>query len=538
MSAAAHRRARTWPGAALSGVLAAATTLAVAQLVAVLVAPRAAPLVAVGGAFIDATPPPLKDFAIATFGTNDKLVLLLGMGVVIAVAAAVAGVLARRRFWLGGGVVVALALVGAVAGATRANAGTFAVAPSLVGGLVGLLALRLLLSRLPGGRAATTAAATTGSAGAATDVAHSPTTARPAGTGPTRRTFVATALLTAAFAATAGAGAQLLSKATQSVEAARRALKLPTPARRAPALPAGVESGVTGADPFVTPNEDFYRIDTALDIPQVDADTWRLRIHGMVEEEVEISYQDLLDADLVESWVTLTCVSNVVGGKLAGNAKWLGLPVRELLARARPTDGADMVLSTSIDGFSASTPLEALTDDRDALLAIGMNDEPLPAVNGYPVRMVVPGLYGFVSATKWLVDLEVTRYADARAYWTDRGWSEKGPIKTASRIEVPASFARVPAGQVAIGGTAWAQQRGITGVEVQVDRGEWLPATLAAEANVDTWRQWSFVWDATPGLHQLTVRATDGTGEVQTADRVETVPDGATGQHSISVTVE
>ncbi|GIG30464.1 molybdopterin-dependent oxidoreductase [Cellulomonas marina] len=551
MTATRQPRRRTWPGAALSGVLAAATTLAVAQLVAVLVAPRAAPLVAVGGAFIDATPPALKDFAIETFGTNDKLVLLIGMGVVIAVAAAVAGVLARRRFWLGGAVVVVLAAVGATAGATRANAGTFAVAPSLVGGLVGLVALRLLLSQLPGGRAERRVAAAdelrplAGPDGrrvrgaddenAATDGA---TTAQPVGTGSTRRTFLATALLTAAFAAAAGAGAQLLSQATQSVEAARRALRLPTPARRAPALPAGVESGVEGAEPFVTPNDGFYRIDTALDIPQVDASTWSVRVHGMVEEEIEISYQDLLDADLVESWVTLTCVSNVVGGDLAGNAKWLGLPVRELLARARPTGGADMVLSTSIDGFTASTPLEALTDDRDALLAIGMNDEPLPAVHGYPVRMVVPGLYGFVSATKWVVDLEVTRYSDARAYWTDRGWSEKGPIKTASRIEVPGSFARLPAGQVAVGGTAWAQQRGITAVEVKVDGGDWQPATLADEANVDTWRQWSFVWDATPGTHQLTVRATDGTGEVQTADRVDTVPDGSTGHHSVSVTVE
>ena len=502
--------------AALSGILAAATTLAVAQLVAVLVSPQAAPLIAVGGAFIDATPPALKDFAIATFGTNDKLALLISMSVVIAVVAAVAGVLARRRWMLGAGIVVVLAVVGAVAAAVRPNASMFAVVPSIVGGIVGLLALRILVSRLPGGRAA------------------QPSEEHGLG----RRSFLTAALITAAVAAAAGVGAQLLGAATQTVEAARRALRLPAPFRKAPALPAGVESGVAGAEPFVTPNDGFYRIDTALAIPQVDAETWRLRVHGMVEEEIEISFQDLLDAELVESWVTLTCVSNVVGGDLAGNAKWLGLPIRELLARARPTADADMVLSTSIDGFTASTPLTALTDDRDALLAIGMNDEPLPAVHGYPVRMVVPGLYGFVSATKWVVDLEVTRYADARAYWTDRGWSEKGPIKTASRIEVPGPFARVPAGQVAIGGTAWAQQRGITAVEVKVDNGDWAPATLATEASVDTWRQWSFVWDATPGLHQLTVRATDATGELQTAERVDTVPDGATGQHSVSVTVE
>ena len=516
--------------AALSGVLAAATTLAVAQLVAVLVSPQAAPLIAVGGAFIDATPPALKDFAIATFGTNDKLALLIGMALVIAVIAAVAGVLARRRWALGASIVVVLAAVGAAAAATRSSASMFAIVPSLVGGAVGLLALRALVARLPDDRGSTrVSSAPVGSDGDA---------AAPVDRAFGRRSFVTAALITAAVAAVAGVGGQLLGQATQTVEAARRALRLPTPWRRAAALPAGVESGVDGAEPFVTPNDAFYRIDTALAVPQVDAESWRLRVHGLVEEEVEISFQDLLDANLVESWVTLTCVSNVVGGDLAGNAKWLGLPVRELLARARPTADADMVLSTSIDGFTASTPLTALTDERDALLAIGMNDEPLPADHGYPVRMVVPGLYGYVSATKWVVDLEVTRFADARAYWTDRGWSAKGPIKTASRIEVPRGFDRVPAGQVAIGGTAWAQQRGITAVEVQVDDGDWAPATLATEGTIDTWRQWSFLWDATPGSHQLTVRATDATGEVQTADRVDTVPDGATGQHSIVVTVE
>jgi len=299
-----------------------------------------------------------------------------------------------------------------------------------------------------------------------------------------------------------------------------------------------VESGVAGVVPFVTPNRDFYRIDTALLVPQVDAEDWTLRVHGLVEEEVVLTFQELLDADLVESWVTLTCVSNEIGGDLAGNAKWLGYPVRELLARAQPTADADMVLSTSADGFTASTPLGALTDGRDALLAVGMNDEPLPIDHGFPVRMVVPGLYGYVSATKWVVDLEVTRFADARAYWTDRGWSAEGPIKTASRIEVPRPDTPLAAGQFAVGGTAWAQHRGITAVEVQVDDGDWAPATLATEASVDTWRQWSYLWDATPGRHRLTVRATDATDGVQTADRADPVPDGATGWHSIDVTVD
>ena len=329
-----------------------------------------------------------------------------------------------------------------------------------------------------------------------------------------------------------------MGAARSNILQARDALQLPAPAKAAPLVPAGVQSPVPGVQPWVTPNGDFYRIDTALSVPEIDVADWELRVHGMVEEEVRLTFQDLLDADLIESHVTLTCVSNPVGGNLAGNAKWLGFPLREVLKRARPKDGADMVLSTSIDGFSASTPLEVLQDDRDAMLAIGMNGEPLPLEHGYPVRMVVPGLYGFVSATKWVVDLEVTRFADSKAYWTERGWSERGPIKTMARVDVPKSFAKVPAGKVAVGGTAWAQTRGITKVEIQVDDGDWMEAELSTEASLVTWRQWSYQWDAAPGQHYIKVRATDGTGEVQTEQRADPVPDGASGWQSVMVTVE
>ncbi|WP_407341677.1 molybdopterin-dependent oxidoreductase [Pengzhenrongella phosphoraccumulans] len=506
--------------AALAGILAAAVTLGVAQLVAVAVSPDSAPLVAVGGAFIDATPPWLKDFAVSTFGTADKAVLLIGMGLVITALAALAGILGRRRWWLGATLVLLLAAAGAAAAALRPGAGTFAPLPSIVGAVAGLYALRELLARIPEG--------TEPSSG---------TAAARRTSGLDRRSFLTAAVLTAAVAAIAAAGGQLLGQATRTVQAARAAIRLPRATRSAPPLAAGVELEVPGVVPFVTPNQDFYRIDTALLIPQVDVETWSLRVHGLVEEEVVLTFQELLDAQLVESWVTLTCVSNEIGGTLAGNAKWLGLPVRDVLARARPTAGADMVLSTSADGFTASTPLGALTDDRDSLLAIGMNGEPLPIAHGFPVRMVVPGLYGYVSATKWVVDLEVTRFADRRAYWTDRGWSAEGPVKTASRIEVPRSGASVAAGRVAVGGTAWAQHRGITAVEVRVDDGDWAPATLAIEASVDTWRQWSYAWDATPGEHTLTVRATDATEGVQTSEIADPVPDGATGWHSVDVRV-
>ena len=514
-----HRPTRGTGLAALAGILAAATTLGVAQLIAAIVSPDGAPLIAVGGAFVDATPLWLKNFAVATFGTADKTVLLIGMGLMITALAAVAGMLARRRWWLGAGLVLLLAAVGGVAAATRPGAGALAPLPSLVGAAAGLFALRALIARAP-------------------EDAVVPEPAPTLADAPDRRSFLTAAVLTAAVAALAAAGGQLLGQATRTVRTARDALRLPGAARPVAALPADVQSPVAGVVPFVTPNLDFYRIDTALLVPQVGADTWTLRVHGLVEEEVVLTFQELLAASLIESWVTLTCVSNAVGGDLAGNAKWLGYPVRELLARARPKADADMVLSTSADGFTASTPLGALTDGRDAILAIGMNGEPLPVDHGFPVRMVVPGLYGYVSATKWVVDLEVTRFADRSAYWTDRGWSATGPIKTASRIEVPRRGSSVAAGPVAVGGTAWAQHRGITAVEVQVDDGAWAPATLATEASVDTWRQWSYVWDANPGKHRLTVRATDATDGVQTGKNADPVPDGATGWHSVEVTVK
>jgi DMSO/TMAO reductase YedYZ molybdopterin-dependent catalytic subunit len=521
--------------AALAGVVAAAVVLAVAELLGAFFTARATPVIALGSTFIDFTPSWLKDFAIATFGTNDKVALFVGMGLTIAVLACVLGVVAHRKWALG---VLGVLFMGAVIVAsvvTRAGVGAFEALPTVVGTLAGLLALRFLVNRLPATKAWPEAPA-----GSAVD--DSPDVAAVPGTTPraatSRRRFFAAAGITAAAAGLAATGGRLLGAARSNILQARDALRLPAPATAAPPVPAGVQSPVPGVQPWVTPNGDFYRIDTALSVPEIDVADWELRVHGMVEEEIRLTFQDLLDADLIESHVTLTCVSNPVGGNLAGNAKWLGFPLREVLKRARPKAGADMVLSTSIDGFSASTPLEVLQDDRDAMLAIGMNGEPLPLEHGYPVRMVVPGLYGFVSATKWVVDLEVTRFADSKAYWTERGWSERGPIKTMARVDVPKSFAKVPAGKVAVGGTAWAQTRGITKVEIQVDDGDWMEAELSTEASLVTWRQWSYQWDAAPGQHYIKVRATDGTGEVQTDQRADPVPDGASGWQSVMVTVE
>ena len=514
-----------WPGA-LAGVVAAGILFAVAQLVSVFFGPAAAPLTSVGSTFIDFTPAWLKNFAVATFGTNDKMVLLISMGVAAVVLSAIAGILARRHFRVGAALVLVFALVMAGAIITRSGAAVTDLIPLLLGTAAGLWSLRFL-TPVPQQtfKAGANQAEATGQ--------HSPATEFPS-----RRTFLLRTVALAGVAVVAGVAGSALSTTRNAVRQVRDALKLPSAKTKAAALPSGVQAPVEGVTPFVTPNSDFYRIDTALVVPEVDPANWKLRVHGMVEEEFTIDFAELLASDLIESYVTLTCVSNVVGGNLAGNAKWLGYPLRDVLARAKPTAGADMVLSTSVDGFSASTPLPILQDGRDAMLAVGMNGEPLPLQHGFPVRMVVPGLYGYVSATKWVVDLEVTTFAEKAGYWTSRGWSSHGPIKTASRVEVPRALARIPAGKVAIGGSAWAQTKGISKVEIQLDGGQWLGAELAAEASVDTWRQWSYLWpDAPAGTHKVQVRAYDTSGELQIEQQAPPEPDGSTGWHSITFTV-
>ena len=507
---------------AFGGWLAGALTIAVAQLgAAVLVRSGHAggspsPVVAVGGAFIDRTPPWLKDLAITGFGVHDKTALLVGIALVLAIAAAGAGLLAARRRTAGLLLVVLLGAVAAAAVLSRPRSQGLDVLPTVLGTLVGLVALNALTDRVQ-------------RAGARED-------------GIDRRSFMSLAAGTGLAAAAAGALSQVVGRPSLSVQASRDAVRLPPPVPGPPTLaraPAASSSlDVPGLSPLLTPVSDFYRIDTALAVPQVSAGSWRLRVHGMVDHEVEITFAELLALPLVEAMITLSCVSNEIGGDLVGNQLWLGHPLRELLARAGPSRAADMVLSTSVDGWTAGTPLDALTDPgRTALLAVGMDGRPLPVEHGFPVRMVVPGLYGYVSATKWVVDLEVTRFDRAQGYWTPRGWSVRGPIKTQSRIDVPADGASVRAGLVTVAGVAWAPHRGISAVEVRVDDGPWRRATLGTGGNADTWRQWLWHWDAAPGEHRLQVRATDGAGQVQTQQRAAPAPDGATGWHGVQVTV-
>ncbi len=502
----------------LAGVISAGILFGVAQLLAAFFSPVSAPLTSLGSTFIDFTPGWLKDFAIATFGTNDKLVLLISMGIVAALLAAAAGVVARKNLRVGYIMVLVFAVVLGLSVITRSGAGVLDLFPLLVGTTAGILSLRFL----------TPTATTTAQVEVDKPTVHTPS----------RRSFFLKSGALAAVALVAGFGGTVLGNARNKARTIREALKLPAPKTKAAALPDGVQAPVEGISSFVTPNADFYRIDTALVVPELDPSTWALRVHGMVEEEFTIGFDELLASELVESWTTLTCVSNVVGGNLVGNAKWLGYPLREVLARAKPKAGADMVLSTSSDGFSASTPLPVLQDDRNAILAVGMNDEPLPLEHGFPVRMVVPGLYGYVSATKWVVDLEVTTFAEKEGYWTSRGWTSHGPIKTSSRVEVPRALSRVEAGKVVIGGSAWAQTKGISKVEVQLDGGDWQLAELASEASVDTWRQWSFIWDgAQAGTHKVTVRAYDTDNVLQIEDKAPPAPNGSSGWHSMTFTV-
>ncbi len=511
-----HTRFWTWFWAAFAGIVSAAAFLAVAELVALLVARDGSPVLAVGSFVIDIVPQPFKEFAIATFGANDKLALLVGLALGVGVAAAVTGVLQYLRPPLG---VVALVVAGALSVAaivTRAGATPLASVPPIAGTAVGCVVLVLLVRRLHAWRDAVSTATATG-------------TPDPESAGVDRRAFFRIAAVAGASAIIAGVGARVVNATTSSIAAVRRALRLPAP-RSTVVVPDGAELDIPGISPLFTPNRDFYRVDTALTVPSVDPASWRLTVDGMVDRRVELTFDDLVGMGLDEYAITLTCVSNEVGGELLGNATWLGVPVRDVLRLAGPKAGADMVLSRSVDGFTAGTPLESLTDDGlDAILAVGMNGEPLPLEHGFPVRMVVPGLYGYVSATKWLTELKVTTFDADEAYWTPRGYSERAPIKMSSRIDTPRLDKPVAAGPTIIAGVAWAQTVGIDRVEVQLDDGAWQPATLSTPINRDTWVQWYLEWDATPGTHYVAVRATDRNGDLQVEERAPIAPDGSTG---------
>jgi DMSO/TMAO reductase YedYZ molybdopterin-dependent catalytic subunit len=582
----------------LAGLITGFVAVGVGQLIAGIARPQSSPVAAVGSMAIDFTPPPVKNFAISAFGSHDKLVLVSGVLVILAGFAAVIGALAMRRFGYGLTGLAVFALIGLIAALTRPDAELTDALPTLLGAAAAAFALSRLVRAAEDPPALTGAPAGSGGAIAgpapvldpfvldpsgparADDAdadgadagdedtgdedtgdadqdetglagqpgwddpalpwrsgwgANSPYKRRPAGPAqPARRSFLVTSTVAVAAGGVSLFAGRVLTERS-SVNVARSSVRLPAAAHPAPRLPAGSDLDIKGLSPFITPNGAFYRVDTALILPEVSPQSWQLRIHGMVDREISINFKELLRRPLIEDYVTLTCVSNPVAGPYIGNALWLGASLADLLRSARVKAGADQLLCTSVDGFTSGTPIQTVMDGRDALLAVAMNGSPLPVAHGFPVRMVTPGLYGYVSATKWVTDIKVTTFAAESAYWAQRGWSQQAPIKTESRIDVPTNSAQ--AGRTAVAGVAWAQHKGIDAVHVRVDGGPWQQARLAAVPDIDTWRQWVWEWDATPGRHTIEARATDATGYTQTGLQEPPEPNGASGYPSVTVTV-
>jgi DMSO/TMAO reductase YedYZ molybdopterin-dependent catalytic subunit len=504
---------------ALAGALAGLAGLAVSGLVANALGGDEAPVAAVAEQIIRLTPGALAEQAISAVGHADKPILVVGVVVVVTVLGALAGLLARRSE-AGLGLPAAAYAVVAAVGLAAVLAQPAPHLPGVAGVVVGYVAWLLVLSMLT---RPLSADGVTGVGGA--ELA-----------GPRRRQFLVGAGLVAVGALAVTYGGRLVGRNRRAVEAARRGLRLPGVTR--PVVAPAYDLKVGGQPPWLTPVSDFYRIDTAIVPPAVDPADWRLRLHGMVDHPIELTFDDLLARRVTEGWLTLNCVSNTVGGDLIGNAWWSGVPIAPLLREAGVHPAADGVLQTSADGWTCLTPIEALVDEaRHAMLAVAQNGQPLTVEHGFPVRMLVPGLYGYVSATKWVVDLEVTTFDRAQGYWTDKGWSARGPVKLASRIDVPGAGAEVTGGDVTIAGTAWQQHAGVKAVEVSVDGGPWLPTLLAGVPGADTWVQWRTSVPLDAGEHRVRVRAVSATGEVQTGVRADPAPSGATGWHTVGFRV-
>jgi DMSO/TMAO reductase YedYZ molybdopterin-dependent catalytic subunit len=509
------------PAHAASGVLATGAGMAAGHLVASLLNPAASPVLAVGSTVIDLTPTPLKEYAVREFGTADKAILLSSVIGVTLLLAALAGVIARRSFTVAATMLLGLVAVAGAMAMLRPVADGVDVLPAVAAAVVGLSVLWWQVRALAGGRPV--------EEGAPAPVS------KPRILLTSRRSVMIGSGVAAALTVVMGAGGQAIIRARTAIGNA----VLPEPAKPLPALPEGLEASYRGISKFRTPNSDFYRVDTNLTLPVIPLDDWRLTIDGDVGRKFSLTFDELLDLPMVERDITLTCVSNEVGGRYVGAARWLGVPLKDLFDLAGGVgDEADQILSTATDGFTISTPLAVALDGRDAMVAVGMNGEPLPAEHGFPARLITPGLYGFVGATKWLSKLTLTTYADKEAYWTKRDWATDAPIKISSRIDTPKPLDTIGSGRTVIGGVAWAQHRGVGRVEVRIDGGAWQEARLGPDAGVDYWRQWYHPWDATEGRHMLAVRATTMDGEVQTAARMSPFPEGSSGIQETVVSVK
>ena len=496
---------------ALAGMVTGAAGLATSYAVAMVLTIRESPVVAVSELVIRLTPGAVAEKAIGVVGQLDKPLLVVGVVLFLLAMFSLAGVLARTSWVWPQLVWLALAAAGTVAVLLQRGAGAVDVVPVLVGLVTWVALLPALTAPLR--------------------MAES----QPELASRERRVFLMVAGVLGVAALGVGVAGRLVGAGRRHVVESRRLLRLD--GVTVPAPPRTAMIGLRDITPWQTSDDDFYLIDTAISVPAIEPQDWRLRIHGMVDRELVLTYDSLIARGLTEAWVTLGCVSNEVGGGLVGNAWWSGVRIADLLREVGVGAGADCVLQTSEDGWTCATPLTALTDDRAAMLAVAMNGHPLPIEHGFPVRSIVPGLYGYVSATKWVVDLEVTRFADVSAFWTERGWSEQGPVKIASRIDVPRAGADVDPGRLDVGGVAWKQHTGIAAVEIALDGGAWERVLLAEAPTEDTWVQWAGTVEATPGDHVLRVRAIGRDGDVQTGAVADVVPDGATGWHTVEFTV-
>lgn len=488
--------------AALIGVLAG-------QITSIFAGPSSSPMDAVGGFVIDITPPPVKDWAVSTFGTADKAFLLVVIAVVVAALGFLAGTLQRRTGWAGALILGGLGVGSGILATVRPSASPTSIIAGMVAALVAILVLRWGIGRLVTLEQAANANAE----------------------GPNRRLL----LIGGAGVAAGGLGLGLVEGVVRPAAVGHPPIELPAPSATS-TLPPGLETEIPGLTPLRTPIEDFYRIDIAVSVPRREAEDWKLVIDGMARNPYTITFDELLAMPMVERDITLTCVSNPIGGRYVGSTRFQGVLVADILRKADPEARVEQVLSSGADGFTASTPLDVLLDGRDAMIAVAMDGQPLTRVHGYPARLLTPGLYGYVGATKWLEKLTLTTYAESQSYWTNRGWGEMGPVKTATRIDTPGNG--LDAGETIISGVAWATHRGISKVEVRVDDGEWQEATLSEAINDDYWRQWQLPWKAESGTHQISARATDGDGDTQTDAIRDVVPDGPTGYHVRTVSVK
>ncbi len=565
---------------ALAGLISAAVALGIGELLAGLVGPNSSPVIAIGGAVIDATPRPLKDFAITTFGESDKIALVVGTLVLLAVFAMVLGLLAWTRLKVAAAGVLLFGILGAAAAITRPTGTVLDTLPSILGALTGAVALAYMITAL--GRRSATATTSDESNAVVTSASDVAATDKPIASGRARKAavdratdstgdaerqhaderliaklrdrlagvdrstnslnrrgfFVAGGL--AAGAAVVAGGAGSLLQRRFAVSGARADITLPSPSSPAPALPAGADlaESVEGLTPLFTDNNDFYRVDTAITVPQVSPSEWSLRIFGMVDQELEFTFEDLMNRDdLIERDITLSCVSNQVGDTLASTARWIGVPLKTLLDEAGVNSGSDQLVSRSVDGMTIGTATDIAMDTEDAMIAIGMNGEPLLVDHGFPARMLIPGQYGYISACKWILEIEVTTFDAFDAYWVERDWDREAPIKVFSRIDTPEGLRPVKSGPRMVAGIAWAQGRGIAKVEVKIDDADWAEAELSPEVNKNLWRQWTYPVDFAAGPHKIVVRATDQNGELQTEERVPPFPNGATGWHNIIATI-